>query len=367
MKFRCHVEELQRALKIFSPIVNYAHPVLGFRYLKITSHNNRLEIKGFDNSIVGSAFPNCITFEYDAKNGYVLAKQFISLINSFKSDEVSVDIKNEQCIIKSGRSTYKLPLLDEETFKSFIGELDLDYYSQPKDAVSVKTKDFITKALSVVHAVSKDDYHKELQHIYIKDSDMIACDGVRGAFIEFDYPSLNNLMIHRRIISCIESLDPNSLVKFYVEDGRLYGATNQHIFCSSVDDCDYPYENISKYLKNFNEKKKYQIEIPAQTLVNKLGRLLMFTDSETNAVEMRFTAKDIILKVEHSSYAEEVIPMIRENDQLQDEFSVYVDGRSLKESLNKVLSQAVWSTDGEESAHYIHDGELCQFFLGLDK
>lgn len=365
MKFKSTVYELQKTLKLLTAVVNYNHSVLAFRYLKVFVNNGKLEIKGFDNSFVASVFPQFSEIEDDGVYGLVLAKQFISLINTFKSEEISVSIDGNICHIKSGRSNYKLPLLEEEKFLSSVGPLDLAYYDIEYKNKPIKLNSFLNRAEAVSHCLSKDDYHANLQHIYIKDNKMIACDSVKGAVIDFENESLDDYLIHRKVISCLNNVSDTNEAFFTVEGSNLYVKAKNFIFAASLEKIVYPYEMIKRYIGDFQEVKSYIINLSTEEFADKLGRVLMFADSETNSVQIAFQEKEISLIVSNNSYAEEKISSL--GQEFKKPFVLYVDGKSLRESLAKAMSNAYWHTDGEEEVQFIYDGELLQFFLGLTK
>jgi DNA polymerase III sliding clamp (beta) subunit (PCNA family) len=365
MKFKSSVLELQRNLKLLTPVVNYNHPILAFRYIKIFVNNGRLEIKGFDQSFVASVFPEYSDIQDDKIYGNVLAKQFIGLINSFKSEEVLVTIKDSICHIKSGRSNYKLPLLDDHVFQESIGELDFDYYSIAFLKPPIKVNSFVTKAMAVMHCLSKDDYRANLQYIYVKDGRMIACDGNKGAVIDFENEGLDGYLVHRKIINCIENISNTNEMFITLCEDKLYVKTKNFLFCSAVADIEYPYETVKEFISNGFADKIHSIRLSAEELIDKLGRVLMFADNDTNTVKVFFNEQEISLIVENNSYAEETISHL--GQAFKSPFGLYVDGKNLRELLGKTTAEPYWNTDGEEEIQYLFDGELLQFFLGLSK
>lgn len=369
MKFKSSIVEMQKSVKLLSSIVNHNHPILAFRYLKLFVNNGRVELKAFDNTLVGSAFPNYAELEDDKIYGNILAKQFMALINSMKVGlDITITIDKNSCRIKSGRSNYKIPVLDSDVFKPAIGELDMDYYNVefPKEPVWVKG--FLIKAKSVSHCLAKESYHRDLQHIYIKDNKMIACDAVRGAVIDFENKLLDGYLIHNRIINCVENVTDSGNIFFTIQDDNFFGKTDNFIFASSLLDVEYPYDNIAPYIEGFEEKAKYNLLLQTEETTEKLARVLMFADSETNAVLMQFEDGVIKFIVENNSYAEESVNIVLDDEENKKQsFAIFVDGKSLRELLAQTTGEARWYSNGETSTQYIHDGELLQFFLGLKK
>ena len=131
MKFKITINDIKKAIKILSPIVNFDHAQLPYRYLFLAVHKDKIELKGYNDHIVGSAFINFYDLENsENKNIYISAKQFIGLVNSFNAGEIVFTIENNLLKIQCGRSNYKLPSLDEEVAKENLDPLNFNYNEQ---------------------------------------------------------------------------------------------------------------------------------------------------------------------------------------------------------------------------------------------
>ena len=203
MKFKTSINEFKKAIQLLNPIVNHNHAQLIYRYLLIRLKNKQIEIKGFDDYTIGSAFINYYDMENEDKNNrYILAKHLFGLINSFNNGEIIIEFVNDKCILKHNRSQYTLPLLDEEYASENGDPLDLDYYVMESFDYSFLIKDFTDKYNSISHCLSKDNSQRNLQNIYIANNKMIACDGIRGAVIDFNV-NIEGLALHKKACDCL--------------------------------------------------------------------------------------------------------------------------------------------------------------------
>jgi len=364
MKISTTVNEVKKALQKLTPIINYNHSTLAYRYLLIRKREDRIEFKAFDDYTVGSSFVACSNIEGEEENSYVLAKHFVGLIGSFGSKDITLEINQEGCKIKSGKSKYKLLVLDKEIAEESLKELDINYYDFDEDDTKIKISNFAISYISIQHCLSKDNTQINLQNVFLKDNRMIACDGVRGAFVEFDTTNLNEVMLHKKVCDCIINVKESNEICLTRGDNRIFGRTDNFIFVSSVGD-EYPYAQLEDIIVGFDENSlPIQIQVDTEDISEKLNRVLMFADSDTNSVLVSFDEKKLILSVENTNSAEEVIEVF--NNINKNDMSLYIDGKILREFMNKSLSEAKWLASDEESVQYVYDGNLLQFFLGLD-
>ena len=367
MKFKTSVLEIKRALAVLSPITNHNHQTLAFRYILIRQKDDVIEFKGFDDSTVGSAFISYTKLEGDTKEAYVLAKHLRGLVNKFAGDEISFTITDDSCKIAVGRSRYSLNSLDPEVAKESLEALDIDYYSvfvSDEDSIPIKVDKFTTAYSSISHCLSKDTSTKILQNIFFKQGKMLACDGVRGAAVEFKV-DFNDVMFHKKICDCIMSTN-ESEVRILIAGDRVYGGTSNSIFVSMISE-EYPIDKIWDIINNFHEDVEYPIDMDVEPdeINDKLGRILLFADGETNAVGLINDTKTLKLVVNNNSSAEEYITIFKQNGE-PSEFEIYLDGKSFKEALTKSLTKTRWVAQSSDDIQYVYDGSLLQFFNGLD-
>ena len=369
MKFKTTVQEVKKALGILEPIINHAHSSIIYRYLLIRPYKDKIEFKVFDDYAISSSFVSCYESEGEDVTAFILAKHFIGLINSFGKNELVITLDEDKCTIQCGKSKYKLQLLDEKLIEENFESLDVDYYdaeailSTPKvESAVIDTNKFGLAYNSISHCLSKDNSQMTLQNVCCAKGEMIACDGSVGAMVEFDLGDISNLLLHKKACNCILNV-PNQKLQIMKIDNRIYGMSENFIFLTTCDD-DYPYDGIKRRIDGFSDKHPIQIKINPDEITDKLGRVLMFADPETHSVAISCDEGNFILSVENNASAKEVINLfenINKND-----FNIYADGRSLKEALNKSMSDARWITGAENDVQYIYDGSLLQFFFGLD-
>lgn len=364
MKFKTSVSEIKRALSILSPITNHNHQTLAFRYILIRQRGDKIEFKSYDDYTVGSAFIIHYDFEGENKEIYVLAKHLIGLVNSFSGDEVKFNVTDDYCKISVGRSRYSLQTLDPQIANESLEPLDIDYYDLEVDQEIIKVDKFSTAYSSISHCVSKDSAVKVLHNVYLYRGKLIACDGVRGAVVDFE-SELNGIMFHKKICDCILNTNSNE-VSIMVSGDKFYGKTDNSIFVSVISE-EYPIEKIWDIINKFKEDIEYPIDIDfdPDEISEKLGRILLFTDSDTNAVGLSNEEKTLKLIVENKSSAEEHISIYQQNGEPH-EFIIFLDGKSFKEALSKSLSKTRWVAQDVDGIQYVYDGSLLQFFNGLD-
>ena len=191
---------------------------------------------------------------------------------------------------------------------------------------------------------------------------MLASDSIRGASIVFN-TKLNDVMLHKDACQCITNLGRSKTINLKIADNKVLGTSDNFIFITTIDS-DYPYSQIKPILDEFSEDKDLVIKFDPDNLIDKLNRVLMFADTDTNSVFASINKKDFVLSVENKASAREVINAF-ENISGK-EMSLLVDGKNLREALSKSLSETRWITDGENDVQYIYDGSLLQFFKGLE-
>ncbi len=361
MKFKTSIVELKKALQVLSPIVNHTHPVLAFRYLLIRQYNDQIEFKAYDDYTVGSAFVNVYDTEGEGTGAFVSAKQFIGLVNSFAGDEILINITEKRCKVSCGKSSYSLNLLDREVAEKSLAKMEIDYY-QDFDGHKINIEDFVMAYSSVSHCLSKDNSQRNLQNVFLIDGKMVACDGVRGAIVQFD-AGIDNVMVHKTLCSCISGAKAAEM-KIEVIDGKLFGATANFRFATVVSE-DYPYESISTIIDSFDcdKRPKEIVEISSDEVCDKLSRILMFADMETFAVKFEFSDK-VKMSID-GGVAEETVEICKIAEGAESQ--VVVDGKNLREAFMKTTLDTSWFSNSPTDVQYIYDGSLLQFFLGLSE
>ena len=372
MKFKTTVSEVKRALNILSPIINVNHSTLAFRYILVRKRGEKIEFKGFNDYSVGSSFVNYYDIEEDTTYAYIFAKHFISLMNSFNKEDVVITITEDYCRVKCGKSQYKLQTLNTKIAEDSLKDLDFDYYNKPQakegvcSLVSFNVDDFVVSYKSVSHCLSTDSSTKILWNVLLHDNKMIACDGIKGAAIEFKN-SANQLPLHKIACDCIANIKNSGEIELYhYVDDRIFGYAENFVFVTTLLSDSYPYDSIDTVLSQFDEKKlPIKLKINPDDVVEKLTRILMFADTDTFSIQVSFKGKTLSLKVDNNTEAEETINIFENLG--EDDLFLYIDGRSLRELLMKSVSSILWATESENDPQFIWDGKLLQFFLGLEK
>jgi len=365
MKFKTTISELKKAMQILNSIINHNHTQLIYRYLLIRLKRNQIELKAFDNYTIGSVFINYYDMkDEDKENRYILGKYLFGLINGFNNGEVVISFEDNKCFFIHGNSKYTLPLLDEE-YASENGELlDIDYYQVYTPDYQISVKEFTDKYNSISHCLSKDLSQYDLQNIYITDGRMIACDGIRGATIDFD-KSVNDLSLHKKACDCLMNVGQVGEIHISVSNGKIIGNTENFIFTTTIE-TKYPYEEIKEIIDNYDKlDDAYYIKIDPDTVLDALNRILIFSDTETNSVGIKCSKDTLTLFVENRTHAYETIKLFESSGDL--DLSLFVDGKNLKEALYKSVSDTKWVTKDSNQIQYLYDGKVLQFFIGLEK
>jgi len=367
MKFETSTSELKKKLQFLSPVINYQHASLAYRYLLLRKKGDQIELKGFDDIAVSSTFIDIDNYGGDEQEVYILAKHFMGLISTIDHKSIIFNISKEKCSIKFGKSTYKLKILDKKIGDETLKALDIDYYDIHEESdSSVKVNYFSTAYFSIAHCLSRDDSHRNLQNVFCKDGMIIACDGVKGAACEIKGINLEGVMLHRKACECVTSIKTTSDVYLISRDGKIYGHADDYRFVVTSEG-DYPYDDIGPYITKFHERENDSFEnrflLEPEEISEKLSRILMFTDADTNSVQVNF-GEGMTLVVDNQSFAEEILSSF--SNLSESDFSLIVDGKSFKESLSKTGEETVLLSDGVEEPQYLFDGALLQFFKGLE-
>ena len=370
MKFKTTTNGLKKALGMLHPVVNHNHSTLGMRYLLMRRVGEKIEFKAFNDFAIASVYIDYYdltdskeTSVFEAEKVFILAKHFVALINSFNGSEITINTGEGKCSVKCGKSNYKLKVLDQEVANEQIGNQDFDYYGTfPSDkSYSLKVADFSTAYNSVSHCVSKDSSNSDLQNLCIDGNRMITCDGFLSAVIPFESSGME-ACLHKKACECILNLDKNKNIELSFSEEHILGKSEDFVFITTAHG-DFPLDRIEEKIAGFDLDSPVQIEIDPDEIVDKLNRLLMFANAETSAIDVHL-GEELQLIVDGSSYAKEVINMFKNIK--KSEMVLSVDGKSLKEALNKSLSKVMWHTSSGQDMQYIHDGTLLQFFYGLD-
>lgn len=362
MKFKTTIKELKKAINFLYPIINYNHVSLPYRYLLMKFKDGKIELKAFDDYTIGSSFVKIYDVEEDENNsGYVLAKHFISLINSFVGNEAIVKISDNKINIRVNKSYYSLKTLEDSIVEEVLCEIDVDFLDIPM--FDINLKDFVSSYCSVSHCLSKDVSQRNLQNILIKNSKMIACDGIRGALCSFDINNDIEIMLHKKVCDCISNISDSNVVKIGIHEGRLYGKTDNFIFISSLSE-EYPYESIQPIIDSFGHKDNVvKIKFDPDEVLDKISRLLIFADNDTNSIAVSIKDNSLNFVVEDADVASETVELFESN--VESDFLIFIDGKNFKEALGKSLASVSWEASDSDSVQYLYDGHLLQFFKGL--
>lgn len=367
MQIKCKTANLKQAVKLLIPVVNHMHPALSFRHLKVVLSGEKLEFKAFNNTIVASVFVTCIEHDTDMHNYYISAKNFFSLISSINRDEVNLKFSGTECVISFGKSKYKIVLLDENIFIQEVGSYDIDYYKIQHTNPPIQINTFLTNALSVVHMTAKEEYKTALRNVYLDGERIIACDGSRGAYTNYRVEALKGFLVHKTLIECISNINNSNELCLTLFSNRLFGKSENFLFAMSLEDITYPYEDIKPYI-NIDPTKTYMgFNLSAEETIEKLSRVLIFADSDTYSVKVNFDLNSVCFQVENNNNAEEYLVPLSMSGPVQ-KTEVFIDGRNLKETLSKAISDSVvWYIKDNDSAQYLISPDITQFFMGLNK
>ena len=352
---------LKKSLGLLKGVIDFNSQEPVFRHIYVCV-NNGLEVRAYNEDIVGKI--SLPTKTDDTGGCFVLAKHFISLINSLNGDFVSISFKDSYLGVKCDRSNYKLQImnrdeagnkieaLNEVLFKEFTGE---------KDILSVG--EFSSCFSKISHCLSTDFEHAELQNVFFWTNKMIGCDGYRGALIPFKTSVLNNFSISKKVCDCISAAAPDSQFIVCVDNDYL-GVECENLIIKTFVYNNYPYSSVSNIVDDFDYKLGYKIKvkIEPEELKKKLSRIMLFT-SEENLVIVQLKQGEIILSLNNENSAEETLGIAECSSK---EFSVGLDGRVFKDAIQPLLSQTYWLTNGGDDIQYLYDNRLLQFFLGVE-
>ncbi len=365
MTFEVDVREIKKAISLISPIVNLNSAQLPLRYIKICKNDNRIEIKGYNDNIFASSFIGTANIE-ESKDGdycYVYAKMFFDLIKSFNG-VVKITLNEDSFVIKNSRSKYKINVLDRKTFEDSVQ--DIEGYYEVKHSNIVNLSELKNKMQSVIHCLSNNDFEPELKHLCFKDDLIVACDGVRGAVIEYDSKNIGECLIHKNIYQCIMNIEDSNEIRFIVYNDILFGKTNNFMFASSLSKLKYPFDDVKNIFENYKKDKfNININLNQEMFLESLSRILYLTDKDTNSVKIIFGDRVVSMEVNGNNIGEESIYI--EPTGIKDSISLFVDAKNLREAINYSVGEVRWMTNNSEDIQYIVDANVVQFFFGLEE
>lgn len=366
MKIKSKISKIKSALKLLSPIIDSNHSVLSFRYLLVRYKNEMIEFKAFNDSAIASSFLECSVEAKEEDCFFVLADHFLRLVNSFKSGDIQIYTKDDNCYIKKDKSKYSLKLLDKEVAWEVLKPIDIDYYKNvDMGKSSFLVNDFAFCYSSVSHCLSKNSAQRELQNIFLTGEKLVACDGIQGAITPFHLDNLSYISLDKRLCDCILQLEKGGTVTLYVDKGVLYGKSDLFYFVSSVEE-DYPFDSIEPILDKFDENSSFDKEIslnPADFL-EALDRVLIFVNDITKAVRIRLDDLKLKIDIDSSCVAEETVEVLK-NKNWDEKSLITFDGKILRTILSRFPSEVDWVCHNSNDVQYFSDGFLLQFIMGL--
>lgn len=369
MKFKVDANELKRGVSFLSPIVDVNSPNVGMRHILIEKRDDStVELKGF-NEYANASYMLKVRDLEGSNKGYVLSKTFFSLVKSF-SGTVSVSV-SKRLYMEVGSSKYSIATLDSDSFDAS-SVAQIDYYSISPIG-KVKLAGLKTRLTSLFHCLSDDDSRPELQHVYFKALDeqsvvACACDGSMGSIVECDqeYSGLSDLFIHKDLVNSIMNIDNSNDIGYLFEDGKIYFMTHNFIIASSITDIEYPFETFyGIYKESLGDNKPLNICLDPDSAKEALNRLLYLTDPSNNSIEVLFENNSVTFAVEENNSGRETITLLSDEN-LENGYSLFVDGKKLKDALSKTFGQVYWKSENPQEVQFICDGQSTQFFFGLE-
>jgi DNA polymerase III subunit beta len=325
MKFTIEQSALATALGRVAPITN------GKQLVPILSH--ALFVAGDGLEITGTNLEIWATARVGAQvettgSDTVNASSLLSIIKGFpKTADISLDFADGFCVIKAGRSRYKLPTLP-------VGDFPIP--NKPKGEI-LQCPDLIPAIIAVSHAIPVEEIKWQLCGVHLKSVggtiDVIATNGQRGASIVINSPHDGiDIIIPRAVIGSIGNFT-NPFFTF--SDDKIMIESDDFTIVSNLLDARFP--PIRKVIDQFSDNP-HQVIVTSEMLLSAISRILQISDEKYRRMKIDVSPGLMVITGANSGVeGQEELPCAYEGD----EFSISVNGVFLRDAVSNLGTDEV--------------------------
>jgi DNA polymerase III subunit beta len=325
MKFTIEQHALATALGRVAPIANGKQvvPILGHALfdagegLEITTTN--LDI--WATARIGAEVEK-------AGSETVNASSLLSIIKGFpKAADISLDFADGFCVIKAGRSRYKLPTLP-------VSDFPIPKYP---DGASFECADLIPAIMAVKHAMATEETKFSMMGVHLKSVDnsidVIATDGQRGSSVFIAEGSDGiDAIVPTGMISSLDSFDNPKFT--FTADKVMIESASLTIISKLVDATFPPVRKvIDRCLDN-----PHQVIVTSETLLSAISRILQISDEKYRRMKIDLSpGRMVITSANSGAEGQEELPCAYEGE----EFSISVNGVFLRDAVSNLGTDEV--------------------------
>lgn len=297
---------------------------------QITSHilfqviNQTLLLRATDYELGIQSQINLLRVEQEGK-GTVNGKKILEIIKRLKEEqEITLEIEDDNLIIKQGRSNFKLPMFNADEFPSFPS-----YNTETK--INIESHKFIEAIKKINPAVSVNNPKIELNGALLDIKEyminFVATDTKRLALIKYDTQSITTLsiIIPKRALGEIQKLCIDE-VNIYHNESQLILQSGNYTFFTKLTNGKFPdYERIIP--KEFT----YTLKLPRNEMMN----AIRIINSISQDIKLTFRQNEILfesINAENSQGSTQC----EIQTQIQNEFSIGMNSKSLLDFLSQV-------------------------------
>lgn len=285
MKIQIYKSPLENVLNNFQAFLDKRDQsnITSHIYFKV--QDNQLLLKATDFEMGIKAFININSIQEEGE-GTVNGKEILGIIKQLKEDkEITFETKNDEFIIKQGRTNFKLPMFNSEEFPQFPS-----YTAENK--INIPTENFIEAIKKISPAVANNNTKIELNgaNLDIKEYviNFVSTDTKRLALVKMETQSISTLsvIIPKRALIEIPKLFLNDF-EIYYNTSQLILVTENYSFFTKLTNGRFPdYERIIP--KTFKHSFTLQ--------KNKMIASLKMIQSVSQEVKITFNQNEVLFE-----------------------------------------------------------------------
>lgn len=199
--------------------------------------------------------------------------QFINILKGFGDADTELDVKNNQLIIKSGKSKYKLPIVHSEDFPKpptitteEIQEVDSDVI---KNAIN-----------STLFATSKDDLRPAMCGIFFDKDKVVSTDAHKLVRVDLEQPLNINAILPGNACRFL-ALTISDNITIATSKTNLFATWGNCTFSTRLVDERYP--DYNAVIPNTHNSR---IIIETKHFIDILSRLALTSNKQTSQIKL---------------------------------------------------------------------------------
>ena len=262
------------------------------------------------------------------KEGKVTAngKKLLEIIRILKDEDIILETKESNLIIKQRHSIFKLPSFDPEEFPIFPE-------TNNKPNIKIDSIEFITSLKKIIPSIDTNNPKYELNGalIDIKEdfTNLVSTDTRRLSIVKLNNKAQNNLslIIPKKAIIEIQKLFLENLDIFYDETNLIIKSQNYLFFTKLINGKFPDYERI------IPKEIKYELNLQKDKMVEAIKQITTIS----NEIKLTFLKDRIIFK----SLSEENIEAqteVEADTPFEEKFTMAVNSRYILDFLSNIDS-----------------------------